>query len=126
MSALVSPPYQRWGEWRGAEWSPFSQRDLCPDVNGIFADVIKTLEGIPWVSSGKGLGAFTAVAWVQSLIWKLRSCKLRACRKRKEKSLKKKTLKSILDYAGGGPKSNDKRSYKMKRGCRYKDDGGRD
>ena len=117
------------GRVEGAEWSPFSQRDPCPEpVSGIFADVIKTLEGIAWGSSGKGLGAFPVVAWVQSLIRKLRSCKLRTCRKRKKKIVKKKKkiLKSILDYTGGGPKSNDKHPYKMKRGCRYKDDGGRD
>ena len=41
------------GRVEGAEWRPFPQRDLYPEpVNGIFADVIKTLEGIPWGSSG--------------------------------------------------------------------------
>ena len=47
-------------------------------------------------------------------------------KKKQSNGEKKKILKSILDYTGGGPKSNDKHPYKMKRGCRYKDDGGRD
>ena len=39
--------------------------------------------GIPWQFSGEGLSAFTAGAWVQSLVRKLRSYKPHGTAKRK-------------------------------------------
>ena len=37
---------------------------------------IRQFQGILWQSSGLGLGAFTLMAWVQSMVEELSSCKL--------------------------------------------------